>query len=62
MFFFLFELVDVWLFVFDVVGGEKVLCKGGFGIWYFDLFVINKIDFVLLVGVDLCVMDVDVWV
>lgn len=58
---FSFELLDLMIYVIDVVGGEKILCKGGFGIMKFDLFVINKIDFVLLVGVNFDVMVFDMW-
>lgn len=59
---FFLGLVDVQIFVIDVVGGDKVLCKGGLGVIYLDLLVVNKIDLVVLVGVDLVVMvcDVDV--
>ena len=53
------ELVDAWLFVIDVAGGEKVPRKGGPGIQTADLFVINKIDLAPLVGADLKVMDAD---
>ncbi|MFN3267093.1 MAG: urease accessory protein UreG [Deinococcales bacterium] len=53
------ELVDAWLFVIDVAGGEKVPRKGGPGIQSADLFVINKIDLAPLVGADLAVMDAD---
>jgi urease accessory protein len=53
------ELVDAWLFVIDVAGGEKVPRKGGPGIQSADLFVINKIDLAPMVGADLRVMDAD---
>ncbi len=53
------ELVDAWLFVLDVSGGEKVPRKGGPGIRQSDLLVINKTDLAPLVGADLGVMDAD---
>lgn len=53
------ELVDAWIFVLDVSGGEKVPRKGGPGIRASDLLVINKTDLAPLVGADLRVMDAD---
>lgn len=53
------ELVDVWIFVLDVSGGEKVPRKGGPGIRQSDLLVINKTDLAASVGADLQVMDAD---
>jgi urease accessory protein len=53
------ELVDAWLFVIDVSGGDKVPRKGGPGIMQSDLLVINKIDLAPLVGANLEVMDSD---
>lgn len=53
------ELVDAWLFVLDVSGGEKVPRKGGPGIKHSDLLVINKMDLAPQVGADLSVMDAD---
>lgn len=58
---FSFELFDLIFYVIDVFVGDKILCKGGFGICKLDLLVINKIDLVLLVGVFFDVMDWDVW-
>lgn len=53
------ELVDAWIFVLDVSGGEKVPRKWGPGIRASDLLVINKTDLAPLVGADLGVMDRD---
>jgi urease accessory protein len=53
------ELVDAWLFVIDVSGGDKVPRKGGPGVMQSDLLVINKIDLAPLVGANLEVMDSD---
>ncbi len=53
------ELVDAWLFVLDVSGGEKVPRKGGPGVRNSDLLVINKTDLAPHVGADLRVMDAD---
>ncbi|MCV7222305.1 urease accessory protein UreG [Mycolicibacterium elephantis] len=52
-------LVDVQIFVIDVAGGDKVPRKGGPGVTYSDLLVINKIDLAPLVGADLEVMARD---
>jgi urease accessory protein len=53
------ELVDAWLFVIDVSGGDKVPRKGGPGVMQSDLLVINKIDLAPMVGASLEVMDAD---
>src|SRR4030088_2826493 len=37
-------LVDVQIFVVDVAGGDKVPRKGGPGVTYSDLLVVNKTD------------------
>lgn len=52
-------LVDVQIFVIDVAGGDKVPRKGGPGVTYSDLLVINKVDLAPLVGADLEVMARD---
>lgn len=57
---FSFEFVDFMIYVIDVVQGEKIFWKGGLGIMCFDMFVINKIDLVLYVGVLFEVMEVDI--
>jgi urease accessory protein len=52
-------LVDVQIFVIDVAGGDKVPRKGGPGVTYSDLLVINKTDLAAMVGADLEVMRRD---
>ena len=52
-------LVDAQIFVVDVAGGDKVPRKGGPGVTYSDLLVINKTDLAPLVGADLDVMRRD---
>jgi urease accessory protein len=52
-------LVDVQIFVVDVAGGDKVPRKGGPGVTYSDLLVVNKTDLAPLVGADLDVMRRD---
>jgi urease accessory protein len=52
-------LIDVQIFVIDVAGGDKVPRKGGPGVTYSDLLVINKIDLAPLVAADLNVMRRD---
>ena len=53
------DLVDYWLFVLDVAGGDDIPRKKGPGIVRSDLLVINKIDLAPLVGADLDVMVCD---
>ncbi|SNT07777.1 urease accessory protein UreG [Rhodococcoides kyotonense] len=52
-------LIDVQIFVVDVAGGDKVPRKGGPGVTYSDLLVINKTDLAPFVGADLTVMEND---
>ncbi|RMI32234.1 urease accessory protein UreG [Nocardia stercoris] len=52
-------LIDVQIFVVDVAGGDKVPRKGGPGVTWSDLLVINKTDLAPLVGADLEVMRRD---
>jgi urease accessory protein len=52
-------LVDAQIFVLDVAGGDKVPRKGGPGVTFADLLVINKTDLAPLVGADLSVMERD---
>ena len=47
------ELVDYWLFVIDVSGGDDIPRKKGPGVVRADLLVINKTDIAPYVGVDL---------
>jgi urease accessory protein len=53
------ELVDAFVYVIDVAGGDKIPRKGGPGIQRSDLLVINKIDLAPYVGASLEVMDRD---
>ena len=52
-------LIDVQIFVVDVAGGDKVPRKGGPGVTYSDLLVVNKTDLAPFVGADLDVMRRD---
>ncbi|WP_067894556.1 urease accessory protein UreG [Nocardia vaccinii] len=52
-------LIDAQIFVVDVAGGDKVPRKGGPGVTYSDLLVINKTDLAPLVGADLTMMERD---
>ena len=47
------ELVDYWLFVIDVSGGDDIPRKRGPGVVRADLMVINKIDLAPHVDVNL---------
>lgn len=53
------ELVDAWIYVIDVSGGDKIPRKGGPGVTKSDLLVINKVDLAQYVGADLGVMERD---
>jgi urease accessory protein len=53
------ELVDVFIYVIDVAGGDKIPRKGGPGIARSDLLVINKIDLAEYVGASLEMMQRD---
>ncbi|WP_118132937.1 urease accessory protein UreG [Oceanicella sp. SM1341] len=46
------DLVDYWLFVIDVAGGDDIPRKRGPGVLQCDLLVINKTDLAPHVGVD----------
>jgi urease accessory protein len=47
------DLVDWWIFVIDVAGGDDIPRKNGPGILKCDLLIINKTDLAPHVGVDL---------
>ena len=53
------ELVDLFIYVIDVAGGDKIPRKGGPGITRSDLLVINKTDLAPYVGASLEVMEQD---
>lgn len=53
------ELVDAFIYVIDVAGGDKIPRKGGPGIKRSGLLVINKTDLAAHVGASLEVMDRD---
>ncbi len=52
-------LVDAQIFVVDVAGGDKVPRKGGPGVTFSDLLVVNKTDLAPMVGASLTVMADD---
>ncbi len=53
------DLVQRFIYVIDVAGGDKIPRKGGPGIARSDLLVINKIDLAPHVGASLAVMERD---
>ncbi len=53
------DLVDWWMFVIDVAGGDDIPRKRGPGILRSDLLVINKADLAPHVGVDLTRMTAE---
>lgn len=53
------DLVDYWMFVIDVAGGDDIPRKRGPGVVQSDLLIINKIDLAPYVGVDLKAMHRD---
>ena len=50
------DLVDWWMFVIDVAGGDDIPRKRGPGLLRCDLLVVNKIDLAPHVGVELAPM------
>jgi urease accessory protein len=50
------DLVDWWMFVIDVAGGDDIPRKKGPGLLRCDLLVVNKIDLAPHVGVELALM------
>jgi urease accessory protein len=54
------DLVDWWIFVIDVAGGDDIPRKRGPGVLRCDLLVVNKIDLAPHVGVDLDAMLTEV--
>lgn len=53
------EVVDLFIYVIDVAGGDKIPRKGGPAVCLSDLMLINKIDLAEMVGASLEVMDRD---
>ena len=47
------ELVDYWLFVIDVAGGDDIPRKKGLGVMQCDALIVNKVDLAPYVKVDL---------
>jgi urease accessory protein len=50
------DLVDWWMFVIDVAGGDDIPRKRGPGLLRCDLLVVNKVDLAPYVGVELAPM------
>ena len=50
------DLVDWWMFVIDVAGGDAIPRRRGPGLLRCDLLVVNKIDLAPYVGVELAPM------
>jgi urease accessory protein len=50
------DLVDWWIFVIDVAGGDDIPRKRGPGVMRCDLLIVNKVDLAPHVGVDLDAM------
>ena len=53
------ELVDRYVYVVDVAGGDKIPRKRGPGLVLADLLVVNKVDLAAHVGADLGVIERD---
>ena len=54
------DLVDHWLYVIDVAGGDDIPRKRGLGTTQADLLVVNKVDLAPHVGADLDRMRRDI--
>ncbi len=50
-------LVDVTVYVVDLVSGEEAVCQGGTGIVHSDLLILNKIDLVPYLGISLAELE-----
>ena len=53
------DLVDHWIYVIDVAGGDDIPRKRGLGTTQADLLVVNKVDLAPHVGADLGRMRAD---
>jgi urease accessory protein len=53
------DLVDAWIFVIDVAGGDDIPRKRGPGLLQCDLLIVNKTDLAPYVGVNLKQMLLD---
>ena len=53
------ELVDAFIYIIDVSGGDKIPRKGGPAIRFSDLMIVNNTDLAPHVGADLGVMERD---
>ena len=54
------DLVDYWMFVIDIAGGDDIPRKRGPGILQCDLLIVNKVDLAPYVRVDLAAVKRDV--
>jgi hypothetical protein len=51
------ELVDLTIYVVDLVSGKEVICKGGTGIVHSDLLLLNKTDLAPYLGISLAELE-----
>jgi urease accessory protein UreG len=52
------ELVDLTVYVVDLVGGKEIICNGGTGIIHSDLLILNKTDLAPYLGISLAELEV----
>ncbi len=50
-------LVDVTVYVVDLVSGKEAICQGGTGIVHSDLLILNKVDLVPYLGISLAELE-----
>ena len=51
------ELVDLTIYIVDLVGGKEVICNGGTGIVHSDLLILNKTDLAPYLGISLAELE-----
>ena len=51
------ELVDLTIYVVDLISGKEIICNGGTGIVHSDLLIVNKTDLAPYLGVSLAELE-----
>ncbi len=54
------ELVDLTVYVVDLVSGKEVICKGGTGLVHSDLLILNKTDLAPYLGISLVELEEEI--
>jgi urease accessory protein UreG len=51
------ELIDLTIYVVDLVSGKEIICNGGTGIVHSDLLILNKCDLAPRLGISLAELE-----